>query len=71
MRRYLDELALQQRAQLEAEFGSHAVEVLQSGCMPQLQLATQQTSAARAGGWRPEYGDPEAYLQSVYNCIQQ
>ena len=70
MSAYLDAIA---RARLEAEFGSHAPEVLESG-MPGLQLRLQEivASAPKPGsGWRPEFGDPEEYLDSVYNCIQQ
>ena len=58
------------RLQMEAEFAPHAPEVLQSGCMPQLQLQLAVATPSHSG-WRPEYGDPESYLQSVYNCLQQ
>lgn len=60
------------RMQLEAEFGHHANEVLDSGWMPNLQLRLQEVQASPPQqGWRPEFGDPESYLQSVYNCLQQ
>ena len=69
MSTHLDEIA---RVQFESEFGSHANEVLDSGWMatPQLQMQTVQATPPQRG-WRPEFGDPEAYLQSVYNCLQQ
>lgn len=72
MSTHLDAIA---RVQFEAEFGTHAHEVLDSGAMPnmpqlQLRLQVAQPSVPQRG-WRPEFGDPDAYLQSVYNCIQQ
>ena len=70
MSAYLEAIAL---ARLEAEFGSHAHEVLESG-MPGLQLRLQEVALSAPtpqSGWRPEFGDPEDYLDSVYNCIQQ
>ena len=27
--------------------------------------------ASKPQGWRPEYGDPDKYLQAVYFCQQQ
>ncbi len=69
MSKHLDAIA---RARLEAEFGSHAGEVLDSGAMPHLQLRLQEvTPSTPQRGWRPEYGDPDSYLEAVYHCIQQ
>lgn len=67
------------RLRLEQEFGAHASEVLNAGAMPNvanyaLQLQLQEvvpSVPSRAPGWRPEYGDPDKYLQSVYFCQQQ
>lgn len=66
------------RLRLEQEFGAHAREVLNAGAMPNvapyaLQLQLQEVSGLtqRPRGWRPEYGDPEQYLQAVYSCQQQ
>ncbi|HTJ97180.1 MAG TPA: hypothetical protein VL381_06900 [Rhodocyclaceae bacterium] len=64
------------RLRLEAEFGEHANEVMHAGGYPQqaLQLrleVAQSTQAPQARyAFRPEYNDPEAYLQAVYNCQQ-
>lgn len=73
MSKYFDAIA---RVQLEAEFGNHTHEVLDSGSMPnmpqlQLRLQEHQYTAPQGGGWRPEFGEPEDYLESVYNCILQ
>lgn len=67
------------RLRLEQEFGAHAREVLNAGAMPNvapyaLQLQLQEVGSAplrHPRGWRPEYGDPDKYLQSVYSCQQQ
>ena len=64
------------RLRLEQEFGAHAREVLNAGAMPNvapyaLQLRLQEVVPSKPQGWRPEYGDPEKYLQSLYHCQQQ
>lgn len=65
------------RLRLEQEFGAHAREVLHAGAMPhvapqlQLQLQLQEVTPSKPQGWRPEYADPDKYLQSVYHCQQQ
>jgi hypothetical protein len=61
------------RLRLEQEFGAHASEVLNAGAVPPyaLQLRLQEVVSSTPRGWRPEYGDPEKYLQSVYHCQQQ
>jgi hypothetical protein len=64
------------RLRLEEEFGAHAREVLNAGAMPNvapyaLQLRLQEAVPSKPQGWRPEYGDPDKYLQSVYFCQQQ
>jgi len=61
------------RLRLEQEFGAHAREVLNAGAMPPyaLQLRLQEVTPSKPQGWRPEYGDPDKYLQSVYHCQQQ
>ena len=66
----VEELA---RLRLEQEFGVHASEVLNSGAVPPyaLQLRLQEVVPSTPRGWRPEYGDPDKYLQSVYHCQQQ
>jgi hypothetical protein len=69
----LEELA---RMRLEQEFGAHANEVLNAGAMPHLapyalQLGLQEIVASSTPrGWRPEYGDPDKFLQSIYYCQQ-
>lgn len=64
------------RLRLEQEFGAHAREVLNAGAMPHvapyaLQLRLQEVVPSKPQGWRPEYGDPDKYLQAVYFCQQQ
>ena len=64
------------RLRLEQEFGAYAREVLNAGAMPHvtpyaLQLRLQEAVPSRPQGWRPEYGDPDKYLQSLYRCQQQ
>jgi hypothetical protein len=61
------------RLRLEQEFGAHAREVLNAGAVPPyaLQLGLQEVVPSTQGGWRPEYGDPDKYLQALYFCQQQ
>jgi hypothetical protein len=60
------------RLRMEAEFGEHANEVMHAGGYPHqaLQLRLQEVvpSTPARQGYRPEFGDPEGYLQAVYNC---
>lgn len=61
------------RLQLEAEFGTHANEVLNAGWMPPqaLQLGLQPVVPDGTPHYRPQISDPDEYLQAVYNCQQQ
>lgn len=61
------------RLRQEEEFGAHAREVLNASAVPPyaLQLRLQEAVPSKARGWRPEYGDPDKYLQAVYFCQQQ
>lgn len=61
------------RLRMEEEFGAHANEVMNAGWLPPqaLQLRLQEVVPSKPQGWRPEYGDPDGYLQSVYRCLQQ
>lgn len=61
------------RLRLEQEFGAHAREVLNASAVPPyaLQLRLQEAVPSKPQGWRPEYGDPDTYLQAVYHCQQQ
>ncbi len=62
------------RLRLEQEFGAHAREVLHASAVPPyaLQLRLQEVvPSTPPRGWRPEYGDPDKYLQALYFCQQQ
>jgi hypothetical protein len=61
------------RLSLEQQFGAHAAEVLHGGAVPPYatQLRLQEVTSSAPAAWRPELGDPDAYLQTVYHCQQQ
>lgn len=61
------------RLRMEEEFGTHANEVMNAGWLPPqgLQLRLQEVVPNTSSRYRPEFGDPEGYLQSVYRCLQQ
>lgn len=70
MNNSLDAIA---RQRMEEEFGAHATEVMNAGWLPPqgLQLRLQEVVPSTPSRYRPEFGDPDGYLQSVYRCLQQ